>query len=222
MRTSRNRKERMRRRIEAVALIIILIALGAIAHAIAEASRKPKVEPVMVMQSFPLSNVTSIEEDPEPPEVPAFYYDVPMDHDLQDYIRDLCSEYDVPMDLIMAIIQCESGFQSNAVSATDDFGLMQINEINRDRVRSELGVTDLLNPEQNVLAGVYLFSEHYHSCSGDIEYALLRYNCGPTGAKKLWDKGIRSTYYTQKILKAYQAFKLESTPPTINENVYIR
>ena len=52
------------------------------------------------------------------------YYDVPLDHDLQDYIFKLSDEYKVPTQLIMAVIEVESSFRSNVVSRTNDYGLI--------------------------------------------------------------------------------------------------
>ena len=157
------------------------------------------------MQVQIISGTKIIKQEEEPIEV--HYFDCPLDTDLQDYIRETCNFYDVPMDVVISIISCESGFQPDVISPWDDYGLMQINKINHEWLNKELGVTDFLDPKQNVLCGIHLFSQHWHETDKNLEYALLRYNCGTTGGRNLWESGIHSTQYTQKIISAYQYYK---------------
>jgi soluble lytic murein transglycosylase-like protein len=138
------------------------------------------------------------------------YFDVPLSKELQDYIRNLCDEYGVPIELVIAVIDVESTFRADVVSETNDYGLMQINKCNHEWLTENLGVTDFLDPYQNINSGVHILSGHLEVTNGDIELALMRYNNGATGAKKLWDKGIYSTAYTQKIMTAYESYKEES------------
>ena len=142
----------------------------------------------------------------EPTEPPVQYYDVPLSEDLQDYIRTLCKENDVPMSLIIAMIEVESSFRSNVISGTSDYGLMQINKINHEWLTEEYGITDFLDPYQNVFCGITIIAGHLEKTDGDIALALMRYNCGAAGAKRLWDKGIYSTSYTEKILAAMEVY----------------
>ena len=140
----------------------------------------------------------------------AVYFDVPLSKELQDYIRNLCDEYGVPIELVIAVIDVESTFRADVVSETNDYGLMQINKCNHEWLTDKLGVTDFLDPYQNINSGIHILSGHLEVTNGDIELALMRYNNGATGAKKLWDKGIYSTAYTQKIMTAYESYKEES------------
>ena len=138
------------------------------------------------------------------------YFDIPLSKELQDYIRNLCDEYGVPIELVIAIIDVESTFRADVVSKTNDYGLMQINKCNHEWLTNKLGVTDFLDPYQNIYSGVHILSGHLEVTNGDIELALMRYNNGAAGAKKLWDKGIYSTAYTQKIMTVYESYKEES------------
>ena len=156
-----------------------------------------------VLNEAPLVTEPIIEE--EGPKV--FYFDVPLSHELQDYIRELCTEHNVPMELVIAMIEKESTFRENVISKTNDYGLMQINIINHDNLKKKLGVTNLLDPYQNVLSGIYIISGHLNKTGGDIELALMRYNAGGAGAKKMWDKGIYSTKYSRSIMSLYQSYK---------------
>ena len=134
------------------------------------------------------------------------YYDVPLSAELQEYIWLLSQEYEVPCELIYALIETESSFRSNVVSGTNDYGLMQINKINHEWLSDELGISDFLDPEQNILAGCYILSGHLRATEGDIVLALMRYNCGAAGARRLWSQGICSTRYTDKVMAAYDRY----------------
>lgn len=129
------------------------------------------------------------------------YYDVPLDDDFQEYIQDICDEYGFDCyDVVIAQIERESTFRENAISETDDYGYMQINSCNHGWLSEKLGITDFLDGEQNVLAGVYMLSDLYNRY-GDMGLALMCYNCGEYGAQKLWEQGIYSTKYSRWILE---------------------
>ena len=129
------------------------------------------------------------------------YYDCPLDHGLQDYIRTLCEENNVPMDLVIAQIQIESGFRADCISGTGDYGLMQINRINHKWLKAEYGITDFLDPYQNVFCGIKILAGHLKDC-GSVEKALMSYNMGTAGAERLWKQGIHTTKYVEKVKSA--------------------
>lgn len=144
-----------------------------------------------------------------PPIVEKVYYDVPLDHDLQDYIRGLCEEKNVPMGLVIAMIKIESSFRPNVISGTNDYGLMQINTINHEWLSETYGISDFLDPYQNVFCGITIIAGHLEKTDGDITLALMRYNLGAAGARRLWDEGIYSTSYTEKIITAKEMYDNE-------------
>lgn len=146
----------------------------------------------------------------ETPVEEPFYFNVPLTHEIQDYIRETSERYGVPMELVIAVIDKESSFRANVISGTNDYGYMQINTINFETLTEKLGVTDLLDPYENILSGIYLLSGHLERTDGDIELVLMRYNCGATGAKRLWDKGIYSTEYTSRIMALYESYLNQS------------
>lgn len=186
---------------------------------IGEVSAKSNVLPNTVALLEATHNEQSVIEPIEPPidkvveqpveELPkTIYYDCPLSYDLQDYIRELCEKHNVPMLVVIAIIKTESAFYPNVVSGTSDYGLMQINKINHEWLSDQFGITDFLNPYQNVFCGITIFSQHY-SRFNDINKSLMAYNLGATGAKRLWDKGVYETSYTQKINKAMEEYSNE-------------
>lgn len=134
------------------------------------------------------------------------YYDCPLSHDLQDYIRELCDKYGIPMSLVIAMIDVESSFKSKVVSATNDYGLMQINKCNHKWLEKQYGITNILDPYQNVRSGIIILAQNYN---GNMSKALMAYNLGAGGAKRLWNKGIYETSYSRKVLSTMEVYENE-------------
>lgn len=204
-----------------ILLSIVLVSMGVgvvIGHALPSNSDCPKEtasattsnETIGATDSEqPALNTDPAREETEPVLV---YWDVPLSEAIQDYIRMLSVEYSVPEELILAMIEVESSFRPSLVSSTGDYGYMQINKCNHEWLKDELGVTDFLDPYQNILCGVYIISGHLEKTESDANKALMRYNCGATGAWRLWQKGIYSTEYTRKVMSAYEIYKEKSRP----------
>ena len=55
----------------------------------------------------------------------------------------------------------------------------------------------------NIEAGIYIISQYLQSY-GEPELALMAYNCGPGGARKLWDAGTYQTDYSRKVMTAFE------------------
>lgn len=128
-----------------------------------------------------------------------------MDEDLQEFIYCLSYGYGIDYTLVMGLMEQESSFDSSIISKTNDYGLMQINTINHEWLKESLGITDFLDPYQNTRAGVYILRNLFDKYQ-DTAKVLMAYNMGETGAKKLWDKGIYETGYTQTVMEKAQTF----------------
>ena len=106
----------------------------------------------------------------------------------------------------MAIMQAESGFDSSSVGPDGkDLGIMQIRTCNLASLKEKFGPIDLMNPYDNIKCGVSMIKGLYKK----YEYknlALMAYNCGEAGARKLWKKGIYSTEYSRKVTEYYDSF----------------
>ena len=122
-------------------------------------------------------------------------------YDLQEIMQDACEVYGVPYALALAIAEVETHFDPDAVSPTHDYGLMQINQVNHEWLQS-LGM-DPLTYAGNIEGGLYIIG-NYLSKYGDTEMALMAYNNGPGGARKLWDAGTYQTDYTRKVMTALE------------------
>lgn len=141
-----------------------------------------------------------------PPKPTYTYYDIPLADELQEYTQDLCREYGVSYELTLALMSAETDYRTNIISKTNDYGIMQINIINHERLTEALGVTDYLDPEQSIRAGIYMLSEISDTYDTPQEI-LMVYNRGHAGAKRLWSQGITTTKYTDKVLDRMNELK---------------
>lgn len=124
--------------------------------------------------------------------------------EVQKFTYVICKQYKVDYNLILAMIEVESGYHYDAVGSCNDTGYMQITRVwHKDRMAS-LGVTDLKNPYQNIKVGIdymaELLNQYQTSVSLSIYNRGMRNDKG-TGALDLADKGVYQTEYSEKILK---------------------
>lgn len=189
-------------RAEVTVLFAVLVGLG---FFLGRITAPVEVKTVTVTETVPASE-PSTEELPEIEEIT--YYNVPLSHNLQTYIYELCAEEQVPMSLIIAMIDHESKFNPEAVSATNDYGLMQINVVNHERLEEQYRCADMFNPYQNVFCGIKVIGS-YLEVYGDYTKALMAYNMGNYGAKKAWENGITSIPYTDVVLGLMHEYEQE-------------
>lgn len=123
-----------------------------------------------------------------------------MPEEQQEFVYYLCSGYNIDFTLVMALIQRESRYDPNAVGSMGDYGYMQINAQNHEWLTEVLGVTDYLEPYQNIRAGVFVLRKLFERYQ-DVGMVLMAYNMGESGAKRLWKEGIFETGYTQGVLE---------------------
>jgi len=126
---------------------------------------------------------------------------------LQRYIYEICADENVPVTLVYAMIEHESQFNPEIVSKTDDYGLMQINEVNHTWLNEEYRCADMLDPYQNVFCGVKIIGEYVNRYDGDLTKALMAYNMGDYGARKAWENGVKEITYSNTILGLMQNYE---------------
>lgn len=73
-----------------------------------------------------------------------------------DTYRDLFNQYDWPVSTAIAICEAESGGNTHALSPTEDYGLMQINQVHADMVDEDL--TKLYDPATNIQVAYRIYS----------------------------------------------------------------
>lgn len=130
----------------------------------------------------------------EPQEAQNRYYDVPLDEGLQSFIFQLCEERNIEPSMVIAVIQRESQFNSQAIGDNGkSLGLMQIQPRWHQGRMEKLGCTDLLNPYQNVEVGIDYLDE-LMSYGYSIEWVLMAYNGGPSHAHSKMAEGVVTDY----------------------------
>lgn len=133
---------------------------------------------------------------------------VPMNEDLQEFIFYLSQAYEMDFTFVMALIQRESNYNPDAISKTNDYGLMQINEINHPYLQEQFGITDFTEPYDNVRAGMFILRKLFEKYETP-EKVLMAYNMGETGASRLWKQGIFESNYSKSVLQIQQELNAE-------------
>lgn len=210
-RAPRHRARRKRRRNygPAIALALVCAAIFAAGYyagvSAAEKAEPSLPEPVLESTATPEASVAPSPTPTPSPEAVLWRDDIVtdgnlLDYDLQMTMRACCEKYGVPYALALAVADVESRFDPTATSGTNDYGLMQINQVNHGWLL-EQGI-DPMTPEGNIEAGV-LFLSDYLTAYGDPEMAVMAYNCGPGGAQKLWAAGTYHTEHSQKVMARF-------------------
>ena len=129
------------------------------------------------------------------------YYDVALSTELQDELFTICETYDVPPELMLALMFVESSYRVDVISRTNDYGLCQINRINHAELSELLDIGDFLDPVQNMTAGAYMIGKYMAEYDGDVHMALMCYKLGESGAARRFRQGVYSNAYSRKVVK---------------------
>lgn len=196
-----NRNKRMK--LYANMILVLLVLIGGVLGFFLAKLTTPPQETITVTKTVEVpaykSNVLVDTAD-------VFLFDVPLSDSLQRYIYEICADENVPVTLVMAMIEHESGFDPEAVSPTDDYGLMQINAANHEWLKEEYRCADMMNPYQNVFCGISIISS-YIDKYGELDKALMAYNMGNYGAQKAWKNGVTSIAYSEEILSLMKEYE---------------
>jgi soluble lytic murein transglycosylase-like protein len=104
----------------------------------------------------------------------------PSDHDIarftryDEWIVEAATLYQIPEQLVRAIIRCESDYDPRAVSVSGARGLMQL----MPETASIMQVRDMDDPRDNIFGGVRLLRVLANEFNGDLELTVAAYNAG--------------------------------------------
>lgn len=118
------------------------------------------------------------------------------DQKLKSIIEKAAETYNLPVQLIEEVIRHESNFQINAKSSAGASGLMQL----MPETAKSLGVKNIFDPVENVMAGSKYLRQMLDKYNGNIELALAAYNAGPGNVDKY--KGIPPFEETKNYVKS--------------------
>jgi soluble lytic murein transglycosylase-like protein len=95
-------------------------------------------------------------------------------------IEEAARTYGLDATLIRAVILTESAFDPLAISTAGAMGLMQL----MPALAEELGVTDVFDARQNIMAGSRYLGDLLRFHNGNLPLALASYNAGPGNVER--------------------------------------
>ena len=123
--------------------------------------------------------------------------------ELDTIFENASSEYGVPLYLLKAVAKAESSFNPDSVSRSGAMGVMQL----MPETAKELGVSDVFDPEENIMGGAEYLAQKLTEYKGDVELALAAYNAGSGNVAKYG--GIPPFEETQNYVKKVTSYMEE-------------
>ena len=111
-------------------------------------------------------------------------------------IAQASATYGVTISLINGVINAESNGRNLPPNSAGAAGIMQL----IPGTASDLGVTDVMDPTQNINGGVKYLSQLLQKYNGDIPTALAAYNFGPGNVSNGKSWPTETVNYVNKIL----------------------
>jgi soluble lytic murein transglycosylase-like protein len=122
-----------------------------------------------------------------------------------EYIHQAATLYQIPEELVRAVIRVESGFDPRAISRTNACGLMQLMPETAERML----VTDVFDPRQNIFGGVRYLRVLANLFNGDLQLTIAGYNAGENAV--INHGGIppyeETRQYVVKVLQYYRYYR---------------
>jgi soluble lytic murein transglycosylase-like protein len=142
----------------------------------------------------------------------------PSDHDparfsrYDEHIRQAATLYQIPEQLVRAVIKVESDYDPRAVSHSGARGLMQLMPDTADRLQ----VRDIDDPRENIFGGVRFLRILANSFNGDLQLTVAAYNAGE--GEVMRSGGIPAIPETRDyVVKVTRFYKRYRTMPDVVE-----
>lgn len=122
-----------------------------------------------------------------------------------EWIRQAAILYQIPEELIRAVIKCESDYDPRAVSPTGAQGLMQL----MPETGMRMQVRDAFDPRENIFGGTRYLRILANMFNGDLELTIAGYNAGEAAVVRF--AGIppyeETQSYTARVLTYYRHYR---------------
>lgn len=127
-----------------------------------------------------------------------------------EWIRQAATLYQIPEQLVRAVILCESNYDPRAVSPTGAQGLMQLMPQTALRMR----VRDGFDPRENIFGGTRYLRVLANMFNGDLELTIAGYNAGEGAVVRY--AGIppydETQAYVIRVMTAYRRYRTVADP----------
>lgn len=126
---------------------------------------------------------------------------------IETWVNQLAPQYAVDPELVLAVIQAESGFNPSALSSKNAQGLMQLIPATAQR----FGVKEPWNPVENIKGGIAYLHWLLRHFEGNVEWTLAAYNAGERTVEEY--QGVPPYRETQKYVKRILGSYPKTTHP---------
>jgi len=127
-----------------------------------------------------------------------------------EWIRQAAILYQIPEELIRAVIMCESNYDPRAVSPTGAQGLMQL----MPETGLRMTVRDAFDPRENIFGGTRYLRILANMFNGDLELTIAGYNAGEAAVVRY--AGIppyeETQGYVTRVLGYYRRYRTLGDP----------
>jgi soluble lytic murein transglycosylase-like protein len=130
-------------------------------------------------------------------------------------IHQAATLYQIPVELVRAVIKVESDFDPRAVSPAGARGLMQMIPATAERMQ----VRDIFDPRENIFGGVRYLRVLANMFNGDLQLTIAGYNAGEGAVVRYG--GIppyeETQQYVVKVLAYYHRYRSMPAEPVAAE-----
>lgn len=137
---------------------------------------------------------------------------------VESWVGQIAPQYSIDPQLVLAVIQAESGFNPVALSSKNAQGLMQLIPATAER----FGIKDIWNPVENIKGGTAYLHWLLRHFDGNVEWAVAAYNAGERTVEQY--QGVppyqETRNYVRRILAAYQKTFHPVPPPRSDDRLF--
>jgi len=126
------------------------------------------------------------------------------------YLLEAARLYQLPVELLRAVLHVESDYDPNVVSVDGAMGLMQLMPF----TANQMGVSDPFDPRQNILGGARFLRILANQWNGDLVLTVASYNAGPGAVGRY--RGVppygETRRYVNRVLSHYASYRAGGRP----------